>query len=182
MGRANLVSRIWYPVLTCIFIMLTLLSGHHSGISSKSRMPGQVDTVVQDQRLPEQQPDSYFQQLGLRVGLEIHQQLDTAEKLFCHCPTGYHNEPAQAEILRHMRPTLSEMGTYDRTALMEFRTHKQVHYQIHFSSTCSYEIDDTPPFPVNRQALELGLKGTLLFGCSLVDEVHISRKLLRELR
>lgn len=139
-------------------------------------MPGQVDTVVQDQRLPEQQPDSYFQQLGLRVGLEIHQQLDTAEKLFCHCPTGYHNEPAQAEILRHMRPTLSEMGTYDRTALMEFRTHKQVHYQIHFSSTCSYEIDDTPPFPVNRQALELGLKGTLLFGCSLVDEVHISRK------
>ena len=59
---------------------------------------------------------------------------------------------------------------------MEFRTHKQVHYQIHFGSTCSYEIDDTPPFPLNLQALELGLKGTLLFDCSLVDEVHISRK------
>ena len=132
--------------------------------------------MVQDQLLPEQQPDSYFQHLGLKVGLEIHQQLNTQEKLFCRCPTGHHNEPAQAEILRHMRPTLSEMGTYDRTALMEFRTHKQVHYQIHFSSTCSYEIDDTPPFPVNRQALELGLKGTLLFECSLVDEVHISRK------
>ncbi len=140
------------------------------------RRPAEDDNIACARLLPEQQPDAHFRKLGLLVGLEIHQQLDTAEKLFCRCPTGYHNESAQAEILRHMRPTLSEMGTYDRTALMEFRTHKQVHYQIHFGSTCSYEIDDTPPFPMNRQALEQGLKGTLLFDCSLVNEVHISRK------
>ncbi|KUL00777.1 MAG: Glutamyl-tRNA(Gln) amidotransferase subunit E, partial [Methanoculleus marisnigri] len=28
-----------------------------------------------------------YQELGLKAGIEIHQQLDTAEKLFCRCPT-----------------------------------------------------------------------------------------------
>ena len=28
-----------------------------------------------------------YEELGLVAGLEIHQQLDTATKLFCNCPT-----------------------------------------------------------------------------------------------
>ncbi len=28
-----------------------------------------------------------YKALGLLAGIEIHQQLDTKEKLFCHCPT-----------------------------------------------------------------------------------------------
>ena len=28
-----------------------------------------------------------YKALGLVAGIEIHQQLDTKEKLFCHCPT-----------------------------------------------------------------------------------------------
>ena len=28
-----------------------------------------------------------YEFLGLKAGIEIHQQLDTREKLFCHCPT-----------------------------------------------------------------------------------------------
>ncbi|MFA5559989.1 MAG: hypothetical protein WDA59_11160, partial [Methanofastidiosum sp.] len=28
-----------------------------------------------------------YKQLGLKVGLEIHQQLNSKRKLFCHCPT-----------------------------------------------------------------------------------------------
>ena len=65
-----------------------------------------------------------YEKIGFMCGLEIHQQLLTDEKLFCRCPAGIYQkeDDYQAEILRHMRPTLSELGEYDGTALMEFRT------------------------------------------------------------
>lgn len=61
-----------------------------------------------------------YSKLGFKSGLEIHQQLLTEKKLFCHCPAGiYQHGEYDAEVVRHMRPTLSEMGEYDGTALME---------------------------------------------------------------
>jgi glutamyl-tRNA(Gln) amidotransferase subunit E len=56
-----------------------------------------------------------YQKLGFKCGLEIHQQLLTEKKLFCHCPAGLYQRPDDydAEVIRHMRPTLSEMGEYD---------------------------------------------------------------------
>lgn len=65
-----------------------------------------------------------YKRIGFMSGLEVHQQLKTEKKLFCHCPAGLlhdHND-FDAEIIRHMRPTLSELGEYDGTALMEFKT------------------------------------------------------------
>ncbi|MBN1838145.1 MAG: Glu-tRNA(Gln) amidotransferase subunit GatE [Spirochaetales bacterium] len=113
---------------------------------------------------------------GLKCGLEIHYQLDTPTKLFCRCPVGLRNDPHDAEIVRHMRPTLSELGEYDGTALMEFKTRKEVHYQLHYGSVCTYEMDDTPPFLLNRQALDIALEIALLLNCQVVDEIHVSRK------
>ena len=68
--------------------------------------------------------DDDYRQVGFMSGLEIHQQLLTDKKLFCRCPAGRYNQKFDAEILRHMRPTLSELGEYDGTALMEFKTKK----------------------------------------------------------
>ena len=118
----------------------------------------------------------FYSALGFKCGLEIHQQLDTAKKLFCHCPVGYRNDEPDAIILRHMRPTLSEMGTYDGTALMEFKTKKQVIYQLYRDNVCTYEMDDTPPFPINQEALDYAIEIALMLNCKLVDEVHITRK------
>jgi len=117
-----------------------------------------------------------FASLGFRCGLEIHQQLATEKKLFCHCPVGLTNRPYDAEILRHMRPTLSEMGEYDGTALMEFKTRKEVIYRLYRDHTCTYEMDDTPPFLVNQQAVDFAIRIALLFNCRIVDEIHIIRK------
>ncbi len=119
-----------------------------------------------------------YDRLGFMSGLEVHQQLLTREKLFCHCPAGIYNadDDFDAEIIRHMRPTLSELGEYDGTALMEFKTRKEIVYRINNDNACTYEIDDTPPFPLNPEALRIALEITLLCKMNIVGEVHITRK------
>ncbi len=119
---------------------------------------------------------SFYGELGLISGLEIHQQLLTGGKLFCRCPAGRYSKEYDAVVLRHMRPTLSEMGTYDGTALMEFKTRKEIVYLLNDDSVCTYEMDDTPPFPVDDQALDISIVLSLTMGCPVVDEVHIARK------
>ncbi len=120
--------------------------------------------------------DNRFMDLGFKCGLEVHQQLDTAKKLFCRCPVGYVNRPPEGKIIRHMRPTLSELGEYDGTALMEFKTKKEVVYELYRDCVCTYEMDDTPPFPINQEALDIAIEIALMFNCQIVDELHISRK------
>ena len=117
-----------------------------------------------------------YEALGLRCGLEVHYQLDTKKKLFCHCPVGLLNRSPDAQLVRHMRPTLSELGEYDGTALMEFKTKKEVHYQLYYDSVCTYEMDDTPPFVINEEALDIAIEIALLLNCQIADEVHVSRK------
>ncbi|MDD3131924.1 MAG: hypothetical protein PHN94_08885, partial [Bacteroidales bacterium] len=119
-----------------------------------------------------------YQRIGFMSGLEVHQQLLTDQKLFCRCPAGLYNDndDYDAEVVRHMRPTLSELGECDGTALMEFKTKKEIIYRVKNQTTCTYEVDDTPPFPVNRQALDIAIMISLLSKLNIVGEVHITRK------
>ncbi len=119
-----------------------------------------------------------YDRIGFMSGLEVHQQLKTEQKLFCRCPAGVFQKPGDfdAEVVRHMRPTLSELGEYDGTALMEFKTRKNIIYRLKSKSTCTYEVDDTPPFPLNRQALEQAIEISLVSKLNIVGEVHITRK------
>ncbi len=123
-------------------------------------------------------PIKTYKELGFKSGLEIHQQLSTAKKLFCRCPAGLYQLKGQydAELLRHMRPTLSELGEYDGTALMEFKTRKNIYYRIKSETACTYDFDDTPPFALNREALDKSIRIALILGCSIVGELHITRK------
>ncbi|MCZ2856317.1 MAG: hypothetical protein O2U62_04430, partial [Candidatus Bathyarchaeota archaeon] len=51
-----------------------------------------------------------YSKIGLKVGLELHQQLDTKEKLFCSCPPHLFKTEPETTFLRRLRPTQSELG------------------------------------------------------------------------
>ena len=114
----------------------------------------------------------------LRAGLEIHQQLDTREKLFCHCParlrdTGERN----SEFTRFLRATESEMGEIDRAALEEMRTIRRFTYYT-YDTTCLVEDDEEPPAPLNREAVAVCLTIARCFGMHPVEQVHTMRKIV----
>ncbi len=75
-----------------------------------------------------------------------------------------------------MRPTLSELGEYDGTALMEFKTHKEIVYLLERGTVCTYEMDDTPPFEIDDEAVRIAIEMSELCNLNLVSELHVMRK------
>jgi len=117
-----------------------------------------------------------YEALGLRCGLELHQQLKTNRKLFCHCKAELSQEDnLQAVIVRYMRPTLSELGEYDRAALQEFRKKRKIIYEVPHS-VCTYEIDETPPCEPDPEAIDLAITIARMLRMSVFDELHVNRK------
>src|SRR5512137_2160994 len=115
-----------------------------------------------------------YRGLGLKVGIEIHQQLNTG-KLFCECETEF-SDDHNKEFVRRLRPTQSEMGEIDRAALEQSERRLHFRYQtVPFS--CLVEADEEPPHAANRRAIEAGLEAAALFGISPVDEVLFMRKI-----
>ena len=119
-----------------------------------------------------------YKALGLVAGIEIHQQLDTKEKLFCHCPTALkENADHTGEFFRYLRATESEMGAIDRAAQEEMkRVRKFVYYT--YPTTCLVENDEEPPAPLNEEALTIGLTIAKTFGMTPIPQVHTMRKLV----
>ncbi len=113
--------------------------------------------------------------VGLKCGLEIHQQLDT-HKLFCRDRSELSEEVAQ-EFRRRLRPTQSELGEVDAAAVEEAKRDLAFVYQA-TRNTCLVEADEEPPHPCNEEALDTVLMAALLFHANVLDEVHFMRKIV----
>ncbi|MDI6858920.1 MAG: Glu-tRNA(Gln) amidotransferase GatDE subunit E, partial [Methanocellales archaeon] len=88
-----------------------------------------------------------YERLGLKAGLEIHQQLDTKRKLFCNCPTELRSTSESTyEIYRHLQIAESELGEIDRAALEEAQVKRRFIYKG-YDTTCLVENDESPPLP-----------------------------------
>jgi len=119
-----------------------------------------------------------YEELGLVAGLEIHQQLDTATKLFCNCPTAI-REPAEStrSLTRYLHPTKSELGEIDDAALEESMVDREFEY-LAYDTTCLVEEDDEPPHRVDREAMDVALEIAQLLDMNVADQVHVMRKIV----
>ncbi len=113
--------------------------------------------------------------LGLKCGLEIHQQLE-GHKLFCKCPTLIREDPAHFTIKRRLRAVAGEAGDVDVAALHEMQKGKWFSYEGFEDSTCLVELDESPPENLNDDALQTALQVSLLLEATPVDQVHMMRK------
>ncbi|WP_058366569.1 Glu-tRNA(Gln) amidotransferase subunit GatE [Haloparvum sedimenti] len=122
--------------------------------------------------------DYDYEELGLVAGLEIHQQLDTATKLFCDSPTMQREpEAADRELTRYLHPTKSELGELDQAAVEESRVDREFTY-LAYDTTCLVEEDDEPPRRVDEEALSVALQIADLMDLTVVDQAHVMRKLV----
>ncbi|MFW9948694.1 MAG: Glu-tRNA(Gln) amidotransferase subunit GatE [Candidatus Thorarchaeota archaeon] len=118
-----------------------------------------------------------YKKLGLKCGLEIHQQLDTEKKLFCRCATELQgSRNPDFTIKRLMRPVLGEMGTFDKGMLTEYEKGITTVYEGYNDIICTYELDDTPPFLCNEEARKIALQIAALLNANIIEEMHVCRK------
>ena len=102
-----------------------------------------------------------YKELGLMMGLEIHQQLDSKTKLFCRCPNSLTDKKPERKIFRRLRPTQSELGEIDRAAYEESQRNLQFVYEAYDHHTC---------------LVDISIILASLMNMKVVDEFHTMRK------
>ncbi|MGZ4945176.1 MAG: Glu-tRNA(Gln) amidotransferase subunit GatE [Halobacteriota archaeon] len=122
--------------------------------------------------------DLDYVKIGLKAGLEIHQQLNTTSKLFCSSPTELKDTKAATyEFHRYLRPSKSELGEVDRAAIEEGIGTRRFTYKA-YASTGLVENGDEPPLEMNLEALKIALQIALLLHMQPFEQVHTMRKLV----
>ena len=120
-------------------------------------------------------PEIDFEKIGLKVGLEIHQQLNTNKKLFCKCIPIESNEYTE-KFSRSLRTAKSELGKLDPAALFEKTKSKKINYYANSQSSCLVEKDEEPPHDLDHDAKKISLLISSMLESKIFSEIHVMRK------
>src|SRR3989338_8419561 len=116
-----------------------------------------------------------YKKIGLKCGLEIHQQLNT-KKLFCDCPSVLRNEVHDFFVKRKLHAVAGESGEVDVAAKYQTSLEKQFIYEGYKDTTCLVELDESPPKEINSKALGIVLQISLLLNAKIFPVTQIMRK------
>ncbi|MFH1238380.1 MAG: Glu-tRNA(Gln) amidotransferase subunit GatE [archaeon] len=115
-----------------------------------------------------------YKKIGLKIGLEVHQQLNT-NKLFCNCPSILRNDEPEYIVERTLNPVVGETGEIDVAATHEKMKNKSFIYQV-YDTNCLVELDESPPNKININALKIVLQISELFDCKIFPVTQVMRK------
>ena len=115
--------------------------------------------------------------IGLKVGLEIHQQLSTNKKLFCNCSSTETNE-FTSKFSRKLRITKSELGTYDPAAIFESTKSKRMIYYTNPDSCCLVEQDEEPPHDLDQDTKNIAILIASSLKSNIFSEIYPMRKMV----
>ncbi len=115
-----------------------------------------------------------YEKLGLKCGLEIHQQLDT-RKLFCNCPSLLRKEEPDFIVERRLHAVAGESGEVDVATAYQASLGKKFIYQG-YDTICLVELDEEPPHEINPEALKIALQVSLLLNAKIIPLTQIMRK------
>ena len=116
-----------------------------------------------------------YETIGLKCGLEIHQQLE-GRKLFCNCLTKLRDEEPDIKISRKLRVSAGESGKIDAAVLAEIKKGKHFSYQGYSDSTCLVELDEMPPLDINAEALHAVFQVIKSVKAEVPDYIQAMRK------
>lgn len=116
-----------------------------------------------------------YKKVGLKVGLEIHQQLNT-HKLFCNCPSELRDDSPDIRVERYLHAVAGETGKVDVAADYEQSRKRKFIYEAYSDSTCLVELDESPPIELNKDALFTALQISLLLNAKPLPVTQIMRK------
>ena len=113
--------------------------------------------------------------VGVKVGLEIHQQLATNKKLFCNC-TPIESDEYSIKFQRKLRVSKSELGEFDPAALFESTKSKTIMYYANHESSCLVEQDEEPPHELDTDARKIALIISSALKSNIFSEIYPMRK------
>ncbi len=119
--------------------------------------------------------DFDYKAVGLKCGLECHQQLNTG-KLFSRTPSLLRDDEPHYKFKRRLRPVASELGEYDKAALEAYEKGFYYIYEGYYDTVSLVEHDDEPPQHIDEVALRTIMEICLLCKSNIIDEMFVMRK------